>query len=200
MAKYFMFHKPKGCITATVDPRHKTVFDYVKEDDKDGLFPVGRLDKDTEGLLFFTDDGMWCDALMHPKHHVEKTYFFYAIGQMTDEKKKKLEDGLSIDMGISITKPATFCLLSTGTLSEISDYLSEDENKRAKKHPNTPIFSATLTISEGKKHQVKRMIRCVGCYVVYLKRVAIGKVKLDESLKPGTYRPLTREELNNLSQ
>lgn len=193
-----MFHKPRGCITATADARHKTVFDYVKEEDKADLFPVGRLDKDTEGLLFFTDDGKWCDALMHPKHHVEKTYFFYAIGEMTDEKVRKLEEGISIDMGRSLTKPAKFSPLSVCTLFEVAEYLTEDEAKRAKKHPHTPVFSATLTISEGKKHQVKRMIRCVGCYIVYLKRVAVGGVTLDPDLLPGTYRPLTEDELSLL--
>ena len=96
MPRYFMFHKPKGAVTARRDDRHKTVMDYFPEEDRDILFPVGRLDKDTEGFLIVTDDGMFTYRLLSPESHIEKTYFFYALGIPDEKKLSELQGGVSI--------------------------------------------------------------------------------------------------------
>ncbi len=103
---YYMFNKPAGCITANKDKEHKTVFDFFNEEDKKGIFHVGRLDKDTEGLLFFTNDGEFEHKLMYPEKHVCKTYFFWALGSLTNEDIKCLEEGVYIINGKILTKPA----------------------------------------------------------------------------------------------
>ena len=199
MNEYYMFNKPGGCITARRDPRHKTVMDYFPEEKRDILFPIGRLDKDTEGLLIVTDDGPLFYNLMLPEHKVNKTYFFWAKGTITDEKIADLESGAAIYPDKSIlTAPAKFSLLEVKTLLEIKHLLSEEDEKLTRKKGETPVFSGLLTITEGKKHQVKRMLKYAGCKIVYLKRVAIGDLLLDESLLPGEYRALTDDEIGIL--
>lgn len=201
MKRYFMLNKPKGCITACRDPRQKTVMDCFDVANKDTLFPIGRLDKDTEGLLLVTDDGMLFHDLMMPERKVNKTYFFWAKGDITEDKIAELESGAPIYNDKSeLTAPATFELIERKTLTDIKHLLSEDEAKLTRKKGATPVFSGLLTITEGKKHQVKRMLKYAGCNVVYLKRVAIGEVMLDESLDVGSFRKLTTEELNKLKR
>ncbi len=199
--KYYIFNKPRGCITARRDERHKTVMDYFPEDMRDKIFPIGRLDKDTEGMLIFTDDGMLFFDLMQPGKKVSKTYFFWAKGTITDEKVKELEAGAAIYPDKSIlTSPARLQILEIKTLAEIKHLLSEEDEKLTRKKGEIPVFSGLLTITEGKKHQVKRMIKYAGSKVVYLKRVAIGSLTLDENLKIGEYRALTDEELSKLKR
>ncbi len=196
MKRYFMFNKPKGCITACRDARQKTVMDYLDIEDKESLFPIGRLDKDTEGLLLITDDGMLFHNLMKPENKVSKTYFFWAKGTITKEKIKELEKGAAIYPDkTELTAPAALKIVERKTLIEIKHLLSEDESKLTRKKGETPVFSGLLTITEGKKHQVKRMLKYAGCKVVYLKRVAIGALMLDSSLREGSYRPLAEEEI-----
>ena len=199
MKRYYMFNKPGGCITACRDARQKTVMDYFDVANKDTLFPIGRLDKDTEGLLLITDDGMLFHDLMMPERKVNKTYFFWAKGNITDEKIAELESGAAIYPDKSeLTAPATFKLIERKCLTNIKHLLSEDEAKLTRKKGETPVFSGLLTITEGKKHQVKRMLKYAGCKIVYLKRVAIGKLFLDENLAPGEYRPLIEAEVDLL--
>lgn len=199
MKRYYMFNKPGGCITACRDARQKTVMDYFDVANKDTLFPIGRLDKDTEGLLLITDDGMLFHDLMMPERKVNKTYFFWAKGNITDEKIAELESGAAIYPDKSeLTAPATFKLIERKCLIDIKHLLSEDEAKLTRKKGETPVFSGLLTITEGKKHQVKRMLKYAGCKIVYLKRVAIGKLFLDENLAPGEYRPLIEAEVDLL--
>ena len=194
--EYYLFNKPKGCITARRDARHKTVMDYFPEEKRDVLFPIGRLDKDTEGLLIVTDDGPLFYDLMLPEHKISKTYFFWAKGVISDEKISELESGAAIYPDKTIlTAPAKFSLLEIKTLSEIKGFLSEEEEKLTRKKGETPVFSGLLTITEGKKHQVKRMLKYAGCKIVYLKRGAIGSLTLDERLSVGEYRPLTENEI-----
>ena len=194
-----MLNKPKGYVTARWDANRKAVMELFSEEDKNSLFPVGRLDKNTEGFLIITDDGELCYNLMSPKSLVEKTYFFYATGMPNDEGIERLRQGLKIYPNSDFsTSAATFSLVGKTFLSEIYDLLEYEDQKLAKRKPDTPIFSATLTITEGKKHQVKRMMRAIGCRVVYLKRVAIGGVNLDESLKKGEYRSLSEYEIEML--
>lgn len=196
---YYMFHKPSGCITARKDAQHKTVMDYFEQDLQEKLHPVGRLDKDTEGLLLLTNDGKWNHSLMHPDNHVEKTYFFWAVGELNQEKRQQLEQGVFLRSEPEKTKPARLEILAPGKLQDIEDLFYGKKCSNIVKNPrNQDIISGYLTIREGKKHQVKRMLKAVGCYVVYLKRIRIGALELDESLPRGGYRKLTPEELEFL--
>lgn len=186
---YYMFHKPSGCVTANRDERHITVMDYMKEVIVPGLHPVGRLDKDTEGLLLFTNDGVWTQSLMNPENHVEKTYFFWSMGEISDEAVKELEAGVMMRGGQAC--PARFLIEKKGILGEIRNIAT---GIKPGNRPDQPVFSGYLTIYEGRKHQVKRMIRAIGGYVVYLKRISIGNLVLDEGLQPGEFRELSLAE------
>ena len=168
---YFMLNKPAGLVSATKDAS-ATVIDLFKGENRKDLFPVGRLDKDTVGLLFITDDGDFSHRLMSPRKHVDKKYMVKIETSLSEDDIKALEGGLDIGEG-ETTGPAKV---------EIID----DEF----------IY---LTIGEGKYHQVKRMLEAVGNSVLWLKRVSIGRVSLDESLKEGEYRRLTSSELDLLN-
>ena len=172
--EYYMFHKPASCVTAVSDAQHKTVMDYMKDLTRKDLNPVGRLDIDTEGLLLITNDGMLSHELISPAKHVPKTYFAKVEGVVTEEDVNLFADG--VDIGEKkLTKPADLKILVSDTVSEIE-----------------------LTISEGKFHQVKRMFEAVDKKVVYLKRISMGSLVLDEDLEPGAYRPLTDAEVEAL--
>ena len=196
---YYMFSKPRGCISARRDDRHKTVLDYFPEELRDVIFPVGRLDKDTEGLLLLTDDGDLNARLLNPKSHIKKTYFFYAVGDISDEKLERIEKGIKLyptrDL---ITKPAEIYIDGKARLGDIKDKLSLAELKKANRKPDTPVYFGRAIISEGKKHQVKRMLLYCGGRIVYLKRVKMGELSIDEGLMPGEYRPLREEEIEIL--
>lgn len=174
---YLMLHKPQGVVSATKDNHDKTVLDLIHEDFKEKLFPVGRLDKDTEGLLLLTDDGMLAHELLSPKKHVDKVYFAKVSGQFTEEEVKRFQEGLDIGNGEK-AKEAGLKILKAG--QEQSEVL--------------------ITITEGKFHQVKRMVKAVGSEVLYLKRLSMGPLKLDEDLKLGTYRRLSEAELQELKE
>ena len=197
---YFMFNKPKGCITARKDLVHKTVMDYFEENLREKIFPVGRLDKDTTGLLLFTNDGQFDQYLMHPKHHVKKTYYFWVYGEINEEKLNALRTGVNIGRGEEIiSKPCEIEIIRYGKYSEFSDIMKmEDCEEVGHNALLQMVGNGYITISEGKKHQVKRMFRAIGCYVVLLRRVTIGKVELDSELKEGEYRALTEEEKERL--
>ncbi len=174
---YLMLHKPAGVVSATEDNREKTVLDLVRPGDrKNGLFPVGRLDKDTEGLLLLTDDGELAHRLLSPKKHVDKTYYAKIDGQVTEEHVKQFREGLDIG-DEKKTLPAVLTILLSGPVSEIE-----------------------VTIHEGRFHQIKRMFEAVGCKVTYLKRLSMGSLVLDETLSPEEYRPLTEAELEGLTK
>ena len=197
MYRYFMFNKPRGCITARRDHRHATVMDYFPEEQRFCLHPLGRLDLDTEGLMIVTDDGMLDLMVMNPERHVAKKYYFWAMGEPDDDKISRLERGVSITDG-NITRPAKVQVIARAHICDICHLLGDRYRPKLMKNPTVPVFSGYITITEGKKHQVKRMLKAVGCCVVYLKRVSIGNLKLDESLAPGEYRPLTPLELEEL--
>ena len=169
---YIMLNKPKGVVSATVDNVHTTVLDLIKEYKYLELFPVGRLDIDTEGLLLITNDGVLSHNLLSPKKHVDKTYFLNTNEPLTDLDMSTLENGVYLDS--ELTLPAK--------ISQVSE------------------FEYLLTICEGKFHQVKRMIECVGKKVTYLKRVSFGPLVLDEELPLGSYRFLTDEEILKLTK
>lgn len=203
--RYIMFHKPAGCITARKDRQHKTVLDYFPESEQAGLFPVGRLDKDTEGLLLLTNDGDFEYYLMNPINHVKKTYYFWALGSISEEEKQQLEQGIQIQGEENLTKQASLIIDQVGKYDELDHQIPSESKQLTKEHYKQrneryrkEVVSGYLTITEGKKHQVKRMLRAIGCYVITLKRTKIAELDLDETLKPGEYRILTNQELCNL--
>lgn len=172
--EYYMVNKPAGVISAATDTREKTVVDLIEEKKRKDLFPVGRLDKDTEGLLLITNDGELAHRLLSPKRHVDKVYYAEVKGVVTEKDVKAFSEGVSLGQG-DMAKPAALEILTSDEISEIR-----------------------LTIQEGKFHQVKRMFQSVGKEVVYLKRLSMGTLVLDESLPLGAYRRLTREEIELL--
>ena len=174
---YLMLNKPDGYISATFDKRDPIVLDLIdKEDLIFEPFPVGRLDKDTEGLLVLTNDGQLAHRVLSPKKHVPKTYYAKVEGVVTEEDVKAFAEGVTLDDGYE-TMPAELEILKSDDISEIA-----------------------LTIHEGKFHQVKRMFESVGKKVVYLKRLSMGKLKLDEGLALGEYRELTEEEVKMIEE
>lgn len=175
--EYYMLNKPKGFVSATTDREHKTVVDIISSSEKNDLFPVGRLDIDTEGLLLITNDGELAHRLLSPKNHVEKTYYVEVSGILDDADVDAVEKGLDIGEEKN-TIPAKMEILKTDIQNNIS--------------------SCYLTIHEGKFHQVKRMMKKLGKTVTYLKRVSMGRLILDSKLKKGNYRKLTEQEIIEL--
>ena len=197
--EYYMLNKPAGYITARRDPRHKTVMDLFPQEKRDLLFPVGRLDRDTEGLLLVTDDGRLCARLLSPENGIEKTYFFYALGTLADDKIHEIEKGIKLyPTRDDRSAPATVKLGAPTTLGAIKHLLAPQDVKRANRRPDTPVISGTVTVTEGKKHEVKRLLLFGDCRIVYLKRLSMGTITLDDALASGTYRPLTDSELNEI--
>lgn len=169
---YYMLHKPAGVVTATQDNHDKTVMDLLDPSvRKKDLFPVGRLDKDTEGLLMITNDGELAHKLLSPKRHVDKTYLVELAFPIQEQALKALEEG--VDIGEE-----------NPTLPAKAERVSEKSIK--------------LTIHEGKFHQVKRMLKAVDNEVIYLKRQTFGNLILEDTLEAGKYRPLSEYEVQNL--
>ncbi|MCM3113404.1 pseudouridine synthase [Lederbergia lenta] len=174
---YLMMNKPPGVISATEDSRDETVVDLLAHADMVYTpFPVGRLDKDTEGFLLLTNDGQLAHQLLSPKKNVPKTYFAVINTEVTAEDVEEFKKGVTLDDGYH-TKPGELKVLKSGLRSDIE-----------------------LTITEGKFHQVKRMFEAVGKKVIYLKRISMGPLKLDDSLSLGEYRELSEEEINLLKE
>ena len=174
--EYYMLNKPAGVVSATEDRKDRTVLDLIGEKQRKDLFPVGRLDKDTEGLLLITNDGELAHRLLSPRKHVDKVYFARIDGKVTEEDVRNFEKGLDIGED-KLTLPAYLEILKSEEISEIR-----------------------LTIREGKFHQVKRMFHAVGKEVIYLKRLEMGGLVLDPKLALGEYRELTAQELNVLCE
>jgi len=187
---YMMLHKPAGVVSATEDGKDKTVLDLVREqsaesaDDvgetgfflgKREIFPVGRLDKDTEGLLLLTDDGELAHRLLSPKKHVDKVYFARLDGEVPADAAERFAEGIQVGQDYKALTAKLEVLSVKQGVSEVQ-----------------------ITLREGKFHQVKRMCHEIGCEVMYLKRLSMGGLVLDENLKPGECRKLTEPELNLL--
>ena len=171
---YVMLHEPAGVLSAVEDKRQKTVLDLLPEElQRRGLSPVGRLDKDTEGLLLLTNDGELTHRLLSPRHHVDKVYYARVEGSLEETDCVAFAEGITLGDGLECM-PAGLKILS----------------------PN----EALVTLQEGKFHQVKRMLASRGKPVVYLKRLSMGDLQLDETLLPGEFRMLTKEELASLQQ
>ncbi len=168
---YYMLHKPAGYVSATSDNISPTVISLIQDATHSDIFPVGRLDKDTEGLLLITNDGDLAHRLLSPKKHVDKTYYVEVDSVIPKTAYEIFAKGMDIGEE-KLTLPAKLELLSPQ--------------------------SAHLTIQEGKFHQVKRMFHGIGCEVTYLKRIQMGSLVLDPDLPPGAYRSLTAQELDTL--
>ena len=175
---YIMMNKPQDTISATEDAIEKTVVDILKEEDRiHKVFPVGRLDKDTEGLMLLTNDGELAHRLISPKKDVVKKYYVEVSGELKEEHLSIVEAGVILEDGYKC-KPARL------------EILESSENKSR----------ANIFITEGKFHQVKRMMKSIGATVTYLTRLSIGSLILDENLILGEYRYLTDDELNKLTK
>lgn len=199
---YVMLHKPQGVITATEDFRKNTVMELLLPQYQK-LFPVGRLDKDTEGLLLLTNHGDLAHRLLSPKKHVEKEYFAYLDQDVFKEDKEKIEKGIEIDGG-EICLPAQLEKLPVVFLKNLP--LEERQKLDVKDtifEKNTdsstlPLYPVKLILHEGKYHQVKRMFAACGKKVMYLKRLRMASLSLDETLACGASRELTEEEREKL--
>lgn len=178
--EYYMLNKPQGVVSATTDSRYPTVVGLIGDALRKDLFPVGRLDVDTEGLLIITNDGEMAHNLLSPKKHVDKVYMARLSGQLPADAKERFGEGIVLHEGIK-TLPA---------LLEYAGYGNGPEG----------MSEVLLTIREGKFHQVKRMFEALGCHVEFLKRMSMGPLRLDPELKPGEYRPLTEEEIRSLKE
>ncbi len=172
--EYIMLNKPAGVISASEDKRQETVIDLLDERHRKDLFPVGRLDKDTVGLLLITNDGQLAHDLLSPAKHVDKLYRAKVTGALDESDVKSFAQGIKIDDEFTAL-PAKLKIISSGDISE-----------------------AEVTIREGKFHQIKRMFSALGHEVTWLKRVSMGPLTLDESLKEGEYRVLTTSEITAL--
>lgn len=173
---YIMLNKPNGVISSTFDTIHQTVLDLIDDKTK-GLFPVGRLDIDTEGLLLLTNDGQLAHNLLSPKKHIEKTYYVEVNKEINEHDIKKFKDGIILDDGYK-TMPAKLVII---------------ENTRN-------YAKLNVTIREGKFHQIKRMFADLNAKVTYLKRIKMGNLVLDENLLLGNYKELTEIELQLLTE
>ncbi|MFV0557263.1 MAG: pseudouridine synthase [Enterococcus sp.] len=177
---YYMMNKPAGVISATVDNYDETVLDLLTDDEfREDLFPVGRLDKDTEGLLLISNDGALAHRILSPKNHVDKEYLAEVAGVMTTEDVRAFSQGLTIDGGEE-TLPAELTIVAVDEENDTSEI--------------------RLILHEGKFHQVKRMVHAVGKEVTYLKRLRMGGLWLDEELALGEYRVLSAAEVELLQQ
>ena len=189
MYHYYMFHKPFGCVTARRDDRYPTVMDYFSELHNDNLNPVGRLDRETTGLLLITDDGMWNQKLTHPAYHKEKTYEFTVLGDLTEERIRALENGVLLKGAASLTSPARITITGHNILSAILPSLHPEVQASISSNlPEHPVTFGTITITEGKKRQIRRMMKSVHCCVIELKRISIRNIRLDPQLKPGEWK------------
>ncbi len=180
-AVYYLMNKPAGVISASEDKKQQTVVDLIDERTRTDLFPVGRLDKDTEGLLIITNDGELAHRLLAPKRHVDKVYYARVTGRIDARDVARFEKGIQYDEHLT-AMPAKLEVLGVQDTME------------------GPVSEILTTIREGKFHQIKKMVAALGeeKEVLYLKRLSMGPLQLDEDLEPGEYRKLTEAEIEEL--
>lgn len=209
-SEYYILNKPAGYVSATKDNVHSDVISLIDSTRRD-LFPVGRLDKDTEGLLLITNDGALAHNMLSPKKHVDKTYYAVIDGIVTEDDVHTFAEGVNIgDDDLNVALPAKLVVLS----EPLSSYYNRVSSKCNKNNTDTTendkisldyrwdtkeISYITVTITEGKFHQVKRMFHAIGKEVLYLRRISFGPLELPSDLAIGESRKLTTEELELLS-
>lgn len=190
--EYYMLNKPAGVVSAVTDKKDKTVVQLIGTEKRRDLFPVGRLDKDTEGLIIITNDGKLANELLSPNKHVEKTYYALVRGTVTDDIILRFREGLDIGDD-RITKPAELKLVDPIIYEQAKDLENEAVGSDKLSH-------VEITITEGRFHQIKRMFKAVGMEVIYLKRLSMGGLVLDEALPCGSWRRLNEDELELLKR
>lgn len=219
--QYYMLHKPAGVLSASEDRRQTTVVDLINLNDelvRKDLFPVGRLDKDTEGLLIITNDGPLAHQLLVPKHHIDKTYYAIVTGTITEDDQRAFTRGIRYDEKLTAL-PATLRVLSTGkTVADLRRELgftttSERLLRTRLAGPafigaeepaditdDTLVSEVEITIQEGKFHQIKKMVKALpgGKEILYLRRITMGALRLDPALAPGEFRKLSEDEIKIL--
>ena len=219
--QYYMLHKPAGVLSASEDRRQTTVVDLITLNDelvRKDLFPVGRLDKDTEGLLIITNDGPLAHQLLVPKHHIDKTYYAIVTGTITEDDQRAFTRGIRYDEKLTAL-PATLRVLSTGkTVADLRRALgfaatSERLLRTRLAGPafigaeepaditeDTLVSEVEITIQEGKFHQIKKMVKALpgGKEILYLRRITMGALRLDPALAPGEFRKLSEDEIKIL--
>lgn len=219
--QYYMLHKPAGVLSASEDRRQTTVVDLINLNDelvRKDLFPVGRLDKDTEGLLIITNDGPLAHQLLVPKHHIDKTYYAIVTGTITEDDQRAFTRGIRYDEKLTAL-PATLRVLSTGkTVADLCRELgftttSERLLRTRLAGPafigaeepaditeDTLVSEVEITIQEGKFHQIKKMVKALpgGKEILYLRRITMGALRLDPDLAPGEFRKLRQDEIQIL--
>ena len=219
--QYYMLHKPAGVLSASEDRRQTTVVDLINLNDelvRKDLFPVGRLDKDTEGLLIITNDGPLAHQLLVPKHHIDKTYYAIVTGTITEDDQRAFTRGIRYDEKLTAL-PATLRVLSTGktvaALRRALGFTATSERllrtrlagpafigaeEPADITDDTLVSEVEITIQEGKFHQIKKMVKALpgGKEILYLRRITMGALRLDPALAPGEFRKLSESEVRIL--
>lgn len=219
--QYYMLHKPAGVLSASEDRRQTTVVDLINLNDelvRKDLFPVGRLDKDTEGLLILTNDGPLAHQLLVPKHHIDKTYYAIVTGTITEDDQRAFTRGIRYDEKLTAL-PATLRVLSTGkTVADLRRELgfTTTSERLLRTRLAGPAFigaeepaditedslvsEVEITIQEGKFHQIKKMVKALpgGKEILYLRRISMGALRLDPDLAPGEFRKLRQDEIKVL--
>lgn len=221
--QYYMLHKPAGVLSASEDRRQTTVVDLINLNDelvRKDLFPVGRLDKDTEGLLIITNDGHLAHQLLVPKHHIDKTYYAIVTGTITEDDQRAFTRGIRYDEKLTAL-PATLRVLSTGkTVADLCRELgfTATSERLLRTRLAGPAFigaeepaditedrlvsEVEITIQEGKFHQIKKMVKALpgGKEILYLRRISMGALRLDPKLAPGEFRKLSEDEIKILKK
>lgn len=196
MFHYYMFNKPFGCVTARRDRRYPAVMDWFRELDNEELSPVGRLDRETEGLLLITDDGMWNRELTRPEFKVEKKYQFTVMGELTEERIAQLESGVTLHGASELTAPCKIEITGCSTLGEILPTLHLEIQEKSRHNPmDRPVTHGSIVITEGKNRQIRRMMKQVRCLVLSLKRISVGDLVLDPELAPGEWKEIHIERM-----
>lgn len=197
MYHYYMFNKPFGCVTARRDDRYPVVMDYFRTLDNPALSPVGRLDRETEGLLIITDDGKWNQRMTRPEFQKEKVYEFTVMGDLTADKIARLEQGVLLNGDTEYTAPAKITVTGHSTLGETMPLLHPEVQDKSRHNPmDRPVTFGTITITQGKYRQIRRMMKAVRCLVLQLRRVSTGDIVLDPTLAPGQWKEIQVEHLD----
>ena len=185
---YYLFHKPFGCVTARRDERYPTVMDWFSVLDNPDLSPVGRLDRETEGLLLITDDGMFNRCMTRPEYQKEKVYEFTVLGDLTEEKRQALEAGVLLPGDPDLTAPAKITVTGKSTLGDVLPTLHPEIQEKSRHNPmDRPVTFGTITLTEGRNRQIRRMMKTQRLLVLQLKRLKMGEFLLPKGLKPGEW-------------
>lgn len=190
-----MLNKPSGVVTAVSDKDSATVMDSFPPEIRSGLHPIGRLDRDTEGLLIITDDGDLTFRLTRPEFGIEKRYFFRAFGEISDADVEKLKKGGLLYGNGEAARPAFIENIVLSTVENDFEHIPAGARAHCMKNPQGKTFSAVIKVTEGKRHEVKLLLKSIDCKIFYLQRISMGKFVLDPVLKPGMFREFTPEEI-----